>query len=156
MNIVKLKQMTIWKIEENGSHRKYNVNSSSFYNIELLPYSFLYSYSVSFLLFGFPSWEYSGDIEEMPLLWPCETSDKLNLDLDLDLELDSCLFFEILDGSLYSDKELFCLLPFDEAARPPLCIGKYRDEVVPVIPEECRCACLTLVELRFSSSLGSG
>jgi len=25
-----------------------------------------------------------------------------------------------------------------------------------VIPEECRCACLTLVELRFSSSLGSG
>jgi len=78
------------------------------------------------------------------------------LNLDLDLDLDSCLFFEILDGSVTSDKELFCLLPFDEAARPPLCIGKYRDEVVPVIPDEFRCACLTLVELRFSSSLGSG
>jgi len=71
----------------------------------------------------------------------------------LDLDLDSCLFLEKLDGSETSDTELFCLLPFDEAARPPLCIGKYRDEVVPVIPEEFRSACLTLVD---SSSLGSG
>ena len=65
------------------------------------------------------------------------------------------------DGSVTSDAELFCLLPLDEATRPdcellPLCMGKYRDEVVTVAPAEFRCACPALVELSFSSSLGSG
>lgn len=87
-------------------------------------------------------------MDEMPVLCSCEVSDKL------DLDLDACLLFEILDGSLASVRELLCLLPFDEAA-PPLCIGKYRDEVVPVTPEEFPWACFALVELRFSSSLGS-